>query len=296
MFVPAQAQTLQEKLGYSKNAKLLILHADDLGMTHSTNVASIYAMERGCVNSASIMVPCPWFPEIAAYARKNPGADFGLHLTLTSEWKYLKWRPILSNDDVPGLVNNEGFFYSTVDSLHRSAPASEVKKELKAQIDRALSFGIDVTHLDSHMAALFGHPDYLKVLISLGREYRVPVLLSKQGFRSAFNADVESFITERDVMIDMIFTANPEDFRQGMANFYVKVLKQLQPGVSVVLMHTSYDDREMKATTIDHPDWGSAWRQADFDFFTSPECQQLLKEHNIQLITWREIRDKIVRK
>ena len=114
-------KTLQEKLGYSKDSKLLILHADDLGMSHSENSATIYGMEHGSINSASIMVPTPWFPEIAAYARAHPMADLGLHLTLTSEWNYLKWGPVASKSEVPGLVNNNGFLFSAVDSVHRSA-------------------------------------------------------------------------------------------------------------------------------------------------------------------------------
>jgi predicted glycoside hydrolase/deacetylase ChbG (UPF0249 family) len=291
-----QAQkTLQEKLGYSKNAKLLILHADDLGMSHSENAASIYAMEKGSVNSASIMVPTPWFSEIAAYAREHPSADLGLHLTLNSEWNFLKWGPVISKSEVPGLVNQNGFFFSDVDSVHRSGNATEVEKELRAQIEKAKKFGIDVTHFDSHMGTLFGKPEYLKVLIKLGREYKVPVMLSKPGFQGAFNANLDSLVTEKDVLLDMIYTASPDDYRKGMENYYTGVFKSIQPGVSIVIFHTAYDNDELKAATINFTNWGAAWRQADFDFFTSNKCTQLLKEQNIQLITWREIRDKLLR-
>ena len=104
----AQTKTTAERLGYPKDARLVIIHADDLGVSHSENAASIAAMEKGCVSSASIMVPCPWFPEIAAYAQSNPGADLGLHITLTSEWKYYKWGPVTAKEKVPGLVNKNG--------------------------------------------------------------------------------------------------------------------------------------------------------------------------------------------
>src|ERR1700761_1492388 len=103
--VSAQQKSVQEMLGYPKDAKLLIIHADDLGVTHSENVASISALETGSVRSASMMVPCPWFPEMAAYARTHPEKDLGLHLTLTSEWKYYKWGPVTPEAEVPGLVN-----------------------------------------------------------------------------------------------------------------------------------------------------------------------------------------------
>ena len=113
VFIASAQLTLQEKLGYSKDTKLLIIHADDLGVSHSENEASIHAMENGSVNSASIMVPCPWFPEIAAYARTHPKADLGLHLTLTSEWKYYKWGPVVSKEKVPGIVNKGGFLFGS---------------------------------------------------------------------------------------------------------------------------------------------------------------------------------------
>ena len=295
--INAKAQkTLQERLGYSKDSKLLILHADDLGMSHSENAATIYAMEHGSVNSAAIMVPTPWFSEIAAYARAYPMADLGLHLTLTSEWNFLKWGPVASKSEVPGLVNKNGFFFSSVDSVHRSATPAEVEKELRAQIEKAKLFGIDVTHLDSHMGTLFGRSDYLKVLIKLGREYKLPVLLSKPGFKIAFNVNLDTMTNDQDVTLDMIYTASPQDYKNGMENYYTTVLRSLQPGVSILIFHVGYDDSEMQAATIDHVDWGAKWRQDDFNFFTNEKCKMLLKEQNIQLITWREIRDKLIRK
>jgi chitin disaccharide deacetylase len=284
----AQSRTLQEKLGYPRGTKLLIIHADDLGVAHAENAASIYALENGSVNSASIMVPCAWFPEIADYARKHPAADLGLHLTLTSEWKFLKWGPVAPAAKVPGLVNAKGFMYESADSVHSLATTAEVETELRAQIDRALQFGIDVTHLDSHMGTLFGKPELLQLLIRLGREYKIPTMLSKQ-------MNPGQLVNEKDIVLDMIYTATPPDYKGGMENYYTRVFQSLPHGVSTVLIHTAYGDREMQAVTIDHPDWGAAWRQADMDFFTSDTCKNLLREHNIRLVTWREIRDKVLR-
>jgi predicted glycoside hydrolase/deacetylase ChbG (UPF0249 family) len=289
-------KTLQERLGYSKDAKLLILHADDLGMSHSENAATFYAIEHGSVNSASIMIPTPWITEAASYQHDHPNADFGLHLTLTSEWNYLKWGSVASSSNVPGLLNKNGFFFSTVDSVYRSASAAEVEKELRAQIEKARSLGIDITHLDSHMGTLFGRTDYLKVLIKLGREYKLPVLLSKPIFKMGFNIDLDSLTTDNDVTLDMIYMAYPQNYKDGMENFYTNTLKSLRPGVSEIIFHVGYNDNEMQAATIDHPDYGAEWRQADFNFFSSDKCKTLLKEQNIQLITWREIRDKLIRK
>lgn len=296
LIITAKAQkTLSEKLGYSKDSKLLILHADDLGVSHSENAATTYAMENGSVNSASIMVPCPWFSEIAAYAVTHPTADLGLHLTLTSEWKFLKWGPVASKTEVPGLVNQNGYLFSSVDSVYMSGKHSEVEKELRAQIEKAKQFGIDITHLDSHMGTLFGNPEYLKILIKLGREYKIPVMLNKPAFRAVFNINLDTITNDKDVLLDMIYMASADDYKKGMENYYTGVLKSLQPGVSLVIFHAAYDDNEMKAVAIDHPGYGSAWRQADFNFFTSDQCKKLLKEQNIHLITWREIRDKLLR-
>ena len=284
----AQSKTIQERLGYSKDAKLLIIHADDLGVAHSENQATISAMEKGSVSSASIMVPTPWFSEIASYCRKHPKGDFGLHLALTSEWKYYKWGSL--SDETPGLNNTEGFLFASVDSVYKSATLTEVEKELRKQIEKAKQFGVDFTHFDSHMGTLFGQPDYLKLYISLGREYKVPVMLP-----SVIKSSLGSFITDKDVLVDAIYGAGPENFKSGMANYYAGVLDSLKSGLGVMIIHAAYDDKEMQAITVDHPDWGAAWRQADYDFFTSERCKKILKDRNIHLVTWREIRDKLVR-
>jgi predicted glycoside hydrolase/deacetylase ChbG (UPF0249 family) len=283
-----QSKTIQEKLGYPKDAKLLIIHADDLGVSHSENEATINAMEKGSVSSASIMVPTPWFSEIAAYARSHPKADFGLHLTLTSEWNYYKWRSLA--DDVPGLNNKEGFLFGDADSVYKSAKLNEVEKELRKQIEKANQFGVDVTHLDSHMGTLFGNTDYLKLYIQLGREYKIPVMIPKP-----LGASLGSFLTDKDVVVDDIRTADPTDFKNGMDKYYTGVLNSLKAGVSVLIIHTAYDDKEMQSVTVNHPDWGAAWRQADYNFFSGETCKKILKDQGIHVVTWREIRDKLVR-
>ena len=291
----SQTKSIQERLGYPKDAKLVIIHADDLGVSHSENAASIAAMEKGSVSSASIMVPCPWMPEIAAYAQTHPTADLGLHITLTSEWKHYKWGPVTAKEKVPGLVNKNGFLYSSVDSVYKSASIAEVETEIRAQVLRAKHFGIDPTHLDAHMGTALQNIDYLKSYLKVGHEFRIPLFIPKQ-LEALFKVKLDTIISDKDVLVDNILSASPQDFKNGFAAFYSSGLKNLKPGLTYLIIHTAYNDAEMKAVTVDHPDWGAAWRQADFDYFTSDECKRVLKENNIYVVTWREIRDKIVRK
>ena len=291
----AQTKSIQERLGYPKDAKLVIIHADDLGVSHSENAASIAAMEKGSVSSASIMVPCPWFPEIAAYAQSHPSADLGLHLTLTSEWKHYKWGPVTAKEKVPGLVNKNGFLYSSVDSTHQNASAAEAETEMRNQVLRAKQFGVDPTHLDAHMGTALQKLDYFKAYIKIGHEFKIPVFIPRI-LGNWLQVKLDSLITDKDVLVDNVLSATPGDFKNGFAGFYTNGIKNLKPGLTYLIIHTAYDDAEMRAVTIDHPDWGAAWRQQDFDYFSGEECKKLLKENNIYVITWKEIRDKIVRK
>ncbi len=290
--LPAQSQqtSLPERLGYPAGTKLLIIHADDIGVSHSQNAATLKAFAGGMVNSGSIMVPCPWIPEIAEYARNNPGADLGLHLTLTSEWNLYKWGPVAPHEKVPTLVDDNGFFYPDVATVISKGSPADVETELRAQIERAKKFGIDPTHFDSHMGTLFYSPEFLKIYIALGREYKVPVMLI-----NAMTSAYQGVTNENDVIIDQVFIASPDDYKSGMKEFYTNTLKSVQPGVSCLIIHTAHDDAEMQAVTKGFVDYGSAWRQADLDFFTSEACQKILREEKIQLITWREIRDKLLR-
>jgi hypothetical protein len=295
-YADAQTKTVAEQLGFPADTKLLIIHADDLGVSHSENEASISALQNGSVRSGSIMVPCPWFPEIANYAAQHPAADLGLHLTLTAEWKLYKWGTVVSHTEANSLLNDKGFFPDNTAEVATKTKIAEVEKELRGQIERAKQFGVDVTHFDTHMGSLLGTTDLLKLYIKLGHEYKVPVLLHRGFAKGMLNINLDDFINKNDVVLDQIYMANPEDYKKGMKNFYASVLNTMKPGLNIILLHAAYDNAEMQAVTVDHPDYGAAWRQADYDFFTNEECKKILHDQKIQLVTWREIRDKIVRK
>ena len=287
-------QTIQERLGYPKNAKLLILHADDLGVAHAEDSASINALIKGYVSSGSIMVPCPWFSEMADYALKHPGADLGIHLTLTSEWKYYKWGPVAAKDKVSSLVNSKGFFYDDLDSLGKKAKLNEVEVELRSQIEKAIQSGVHPTHLDSHMGSCFFNKNFLKIYLKLAHEYHLPCLLNVNAFKLVYGVDISDLITDKDVLTNTVYMVFPPGNTQSRAAEYEKVFQSLTPGVNCILLHAAFDDDEMRAITQDHPDYGAAWRQADYDFFSSDECKKVLAANNIHLITWKEIKDKLM--
>lgn len=282
------SNSIQTRLGYSKNTKLLIIHADDMGLSGSANAATIESMIKGMVNSGSIMVPCPKFQEIANFARSHQEADLGIHLTLTSEWPLYKWPTILPADEVSSITDRDGFMLESTKELLKSAEVAEVEKELRAQLKVATESGIDLTHIDSHMFAAFSSQEILNIYIALGKEFRLPVLLTKDIYFRNHNIPNE-------ILVDHLYCAEPEKYTIGLKNYYGQILKSLKPGLNCILIHPAFNDAEMQNITNHIINYGASWRQDDFDFFTSNDCRLILRNNNIQLITWREIRNKLVR-
>lgn len=292
-FAAAQTTTAQQ-LGYGPNNKVLMVHADDIGMSHSVNVASIEAFKKGMVTSGSIMVPCPWFPEIAAYAKANPELDLGLHLTLTSEWKYLRWRPVASPEKVKGLLDAEGFMWRSERDTAKNATPQEIETEIRAQIERALQFGIKPTHLDTHMGTLYTRKDFFDVYTKLGKEYGIPVMVMRAtpeaielGKRdgSPIGADaLKKIEADGFAMLDYLVTGVPGKTPAERKEAYKNLLRNLKPGVTMLIVHLGMNDPELKATT-------GSWEQryGDFLAFTDPEIEALIKELGIKLTTWREM-------
>lgn len=281
------AQTLAERIGYPPGTKLIIVHADDLGETHAVNAAAIKAIDIGAVNSASLMVPCPWFPEIADYAKSHPDADLGLHLTLTSERVYYRWGPVGAIDKVPSLIDNNGYFHHDWEEHQRINP-KEVESELRAQIDRALAMGVHPTHLDSHQYRLImtGRPLF-EVMLRVAHDYHLPVFVTREWF--ADHPYLESSLGPDDIVLDHTVTIEPDIPAEKWVDFYLAALKNLKPGVTEFVIHPGFDDEELQAATRERATWGAAWRQRDYDFFTSDEFRKILAQENIKLITWRDL-------
>ncbi len=281
-----------QKLGFSEKTKLLIIHADDAGLCHSENLATIQSLENGIVNSYSIMVPCPWFYEMATFAKNNPQFDNGIHLTLTCEWENYKFGPILPVSEVPSLVDLNGHFYKKREDLRKNASAVDVGKELQAQIECALKFGLKPTHIDSHMYSVATTSEFFKIYKELGEKYNLPVLINRElmkmvGLSPEFN------INESDFLIDKTFVGKFENFESGkLRDYYDTVLENLTSGLNLILIHPAFDNNEMKGVTINHPNFGSEWRQVDFDFFTNKVNKSKLEENNIELVTWNDIKNR----
>jgi len=278
---------LTERIGRGSAARCVIVHADDLAITHSVNAAFIQGVEAGLINSGSVMVNCPWFPEIAEYARAHPGADIGVHLTLISERTPYRWGPTAPQTEVKSLVDPSGYLHKTWTPDLKIDPR-EVEIELRAQIEKAYAAGIRPTHLDSHQYQLqMSGPELFSIFLRLGREYRLPAFVARNWIDNC--PYIGNLLTPQDVVVDHTVSVGTDIAPKDWAKFYTNALVQLPSGVTEFVIHPGFDDQELRAFSSDRPTWGAAWRQRDFDFFTSAETRALLETHGINLITWREI-------
>lgn len=272
--------------------KYLIVHADDAGMCHSANTATIEAMEKGLVSSASVMMPCPWVQEFTEWARTHPEKDVGLHLTLTSEWRHYRWRPVAPQDKVRGLIDKEGYMWRDVRSTATNAKPEEIETELRAQIERAAQYGVRYTHFDSHMGTLFARPDYFEIYVKLADESGVPCMLPRANEANA--ADLKGYpvtpemLKEKEQaghkMLDRLVTGVPGRTPAERRESYLKLIAALKPGVTKLIIHLAKDDPEIRAITNN---WEQRW--SDFLFWTGDDARRALENHEVELYTYRRL-------
>ena len=287
IFTPGAGQLLQVRLGYPPDAKLLILNADDLAVSHSEDTASFDALDRKLITSATVMVPCPWFTEVAAYAKAHPEADLGLHLTLTAEWETYRWGPIASRALVPSLVGPDGNFYASPEDVAKHAKLNEVETEIRAQIERAKSMGLEPSHLDAHMHTLYRTPELFGVFLKVAREYKLPIRMARndQPFQSRL-----PLMAPGDPIPDAIFSPGEDVPASGWTDYYLNLIKNLQPGVTEIFLHLAHDDAETQAIMVNHVDWGAAWRQRELETISSAGVRKALADNHVILIGWRDIK------
>ena len=282
----AQTKTVAERLGYPADAKLVILHADDLAVAHSEDAASFAALDQHAVSSASIMVPCPWLTEVADYAKAHPDADLGLHLTLTSEWKPYRWGSVAPSDKVASLLDSVGTMYPTTEAAAAHIKPAEAELEIRAQVERAMAMGIHPTHLDSHMGTLFATPELFTAYVKVAHEYHLPFLAVKVADQ---RAKFLSLLSPHDAVFDSVIVAPTNLQPEQRKGFYLNTLKDIKPGLTYFIVHLAYDDAESRAMMGQNEPFGAAWRQSDFDIVTSAEFQQALKDNHIVVIHWRDL-------
>jgi predicted glycoside hydrolase/deacetylase ChbG (UPF0249 family) len=271
------SSTLAERLGYEAGAKLLIVNCDDLGSSRSANVAIYEALRDGLATSSTLMVPCPWARDAAAMYR---GEDVGVHLTLNSEWETYRWGPITHS---PSLLDGDGGFPRTVEDVWDHADLDEVRKECRAQIERAIYWGFDVSHLDAHMGTLQLRAEFFDVYLEMAIDFRLPLRMAGARAERLVGFPYRQLAADEDVVYPDQFVHTGVGSRRAIE----KALFDLRPGVTEMYLHPALDTDELRAS---HPDWAS--RVEDHAMLTrDPAFADLVERAGAQLIGFRELRE-----
>ena len=284
----APPPSLAVRLGLPADAIVLIVNGDDVGVSHAANAATVASLERGLMTSATIMVPAPWFPEIAEYARTHRAADFGLHLVHTSEWKGVKWGAVSGRTVVPRLVDPQGYLWPDIQQLYAHGTPGEAAVEARAQIRKALDAGIDVTHLDSHMGALQFAEPYFQVYRELAKEFDLPIRMGSQATLERFGGGHQRAQLDADGTIypDYLIHGERRD-REPVDAYWRRMLEGLKPGVTELYIHAALPGEEMQAVT-------NSWKEraTEYELFTNdPSIRALLERRGVRRIGYRALRD-----
>lgn len=292
--------TYAERLGFPKGARVVLFHNDDAGMSLGQNDGSIKALEFGLITSVSTMMPCPWVSHFANWLKENPNVDNGLHLTLTSEWRGYRWGPLAGKAAVPGLVDPDGCMWSNVISVATHASAEEVDKEIRAQLDRAVTLGIPITHLDTHMGTLYAKPEYTEAYVKLGIEKQIPVMIMgghlqfiKEDEPDAVKQLAVTHLAETvwegglPVLDDLLNrTYGWKTLDEKKINL-LKALGEMQPGLTMVIFHCAQPTDEWEHFTT-----SSETRTNDLKLMTDPDVKKFLDDNKFILTTWRELMER----
>ncbi|MCF8248016.1 MAG: polysaccharide deacetylase family protein [Saprospiraceae bacterium] len=307
----SNAQTYAERLGYPAGAKIVILHVDDMGMSYDSNLGGIRAMEEGVATSTSVMMPCPWVPGFVRYLKEHPKADAGLHLTLTSEWQDYRWGP-LTGTASPNLLDDEGCLWHSVEALAQHANPDDVEREFDSQLARARRMGFEPTHADTHMGSAFGTPEFLERYLQFGIKNQLPIMFpgghnsmiinQLQGLsmppekaraigQMLWDAGLPVLDDLHNLSYNWQYPADhgmtDEQLQKVHAQQYIESFSQLQPGITMVIMHCS-------ATTevFPHISDSGPLRRADMLAMLSPDLKKYIEENGIILTTWRELMER----
>ena len=293
-----------KKLGLNDDDRVVILHADDIGMCQASIAAFEDLNNYGLVKSGAVMVPCSWFPSVIDFTQRYRDADLGVHLTITSEWNRYRWGPISTRNPNSGMIDKEGYFYRTAEDVQKNGKVDAVTREIEAQIVRALESGWQPTHADTHMGAV-AHMKFMKMYIQLAIKYNVPPMmlrLDEDGWRN-INA------SNRGANLDEIAVQTATQLVQSLEAMGIPLLDNItgmpldadpanrlddakaafdrvRPGITHFVIHPSIDTPELRAIA---PDW--ACRVADYETFQRDELRQYIEEIGVHVIGYRPLRD-----
>ncbi len=270
--------TLAQRLGHAPDARLLIVNCDDFGSSHAANTAIIRAMDLGVATSATLMVPCPWAREAV---RLGEGRDIGVHLTLTCEYPGYRWRSLTG---AKSLHDDEGFMPATVAEVYRRADPAEAFEECKAQIVQAMDWGLDPTHLDSHMGTVQIDPRFFDVYLGLAEEFDLPLRMPGRRQDEQLGFDGRARASQRGLLYNENFISPwPRDTRAVLA----ARVAGLVAGVSEVYAHPVDDGPELRGFDPDHADI----RANDAVVLSDPAVAAMMDEAGVTRISWRPLRD-----
>lgn len=275
----------------------MVIHEDDVAMSHGANMAFVELSALGNCSSGSVMVPCPWFPEAVEIAARDPSLDIGVHLTLTSEQKPYRWRPLTSPPRSAGLTDEYGYFWPDVPRARKAHPEA-VEAELRAQIEVAAAAGIDITHFDCHMGTA-QMPEFTAILRRLGEEYRQPVLLVKDlsTYNPAsyagpldpapYDAEIAKAKARGEPIFDIVLET-PWARKTDARTAYYEMFRSIPEGLTFLSLHfNTVGDFE----TINPPD--AHLRTEEYELFTTPLIQQWIAEFDLEVIGMRTLRDEL---
>jgi len=274
----ARDETLAERLGCGPDARLVIINCDDIGSSHSANCASLEAMEKGVATSATLMVPCPWAKQAVELFR---GKDVGVHLTLTAEYPTYRWRSLTG---AASLHDADGCLPATIEEVWRRADLADVARECRAQIDQALAWGVDVTHLDSHMGTLQLEPRYFDLYLQLGAEYRLPLRMAGRRAEGRQSFPVRAPAAARGIVSTDEFEFRWKD---STAALMARRVPMMAPGVTEFLLHPVLDGPELRGYDFD----AAQVRVDDHACAISHDIAALLAAEHVERISFRPLRD-----
>jgi hypothetical protein len=287
---------MMEKLGFSNNDRAVIIHTDDIGMCHASVQAFKDLWQFGTITSGAVMVPCAWFPAVAQMCRENPEMDMGVHATLNSEWDVYRWRPLSTHDQASGLLDADGYFHQWHQAVYDNAKVEAVDLEVNTQIERALSAGIDVTHVDSHMGTIMS-PLFIQSYIRAAASRLLPNMLPRLDAEGIgmMGAGEEERIAYAPIMqqlemmgVPMVngILGMPLEHGDDHITVAKKLFDEVPVGITHFILHPSIDTAELRAIA---PDWRA--RVANYNAFMSDDLKQFIEQEDIKLIGYRQIRD-----